>query len=176
MRVPETFALWRTLAWQALGDPLANLRYFLVTGSWFAWPAWPLALWTLWSLRRRLLEPQLFVPAAALLLMFASLLWWSPAQSIALIPLLAPLALFAAQVAVAKPSSKPTKTVSSKPVKATQLKSTSPKSTTTTEAPATTIAASASQGWPPTGSRPIRTRRPKTMRGVMITWATSVLE
>ena len=23
----------------------ANLRYFLVTGSWFAWPGWPLALW-----------------------------------------------------------------------------------------------------------------------------------
>ena len=64
-REPEAFSLWRTVAWQPLGDPLANLRYFLVTGSWFAWPAWPLALWAGWSLRRRWREPRLFVPAVA---------------------------------------------------------------------------------------------------------------
>jgi hypothetical protein len=62
-RAPEAFALWRTVAWQPLGDPLANLRFFLVTGSWFAWPAWPLALWAAWSLRRRWNEPQIFVTA-----------------------------------------------------------------------------------------------------------------
>ena len=44
-RAPEAFSLWRAVAWQPIGDPLLNLRYFLVTGSWFAWPAWPLALW-----------------------------------------------------------------------------------------------------------------------------------
>jgi 4-amino-4-deoxy-L-arabinose transferase-like glycosyltransferase len=97
LRSPQLFAEWWALAWQPQGTPGANLRYFLGALAWFGWPAWPIALWTLWSLRRRLLEPQLFVPAAALLLMVASLVWWSPAQSIALIPLLAPLALFAAQ-------------------------------------------------------------------------------
>ena len=64
-RAPEAFALWRIAAWQPIGDPLANLRYFLATGSWFALPGWPLAAWAAWSLRRRWREPRLFVPAVA---------------------------------------------------------------------------------------------------------------
>jgi 4-amino-4-deoxy-L-arabinose transferase-like glycosyltransferase len=99
-REPETFALWRHVAWQPIGDPVANLRYFLVTGSWFAWPAWPLAVWAAWSLRRRWSEPRLFVPAVAsvLLLLFAA--YWGPAQDVHLIPLLAPLALLGSQGAL----------------------------------------------------------------------------
>jgi 4-amino-4-deoxy-L-arabinose transferase-like glycosyltransferase len=100
LRAPEMFALWRTLGWQPLGDPLANLRYFLVTGSWFAWPAWPLGLWAVWSLRRRWNDPRLFVPAVASLLMLLLAAYWGPAQDVNLIPLLAPLALLGVQGAL----------------------------------------------------------------------------
>jgi 4-amino-4-deoxy-L-arabinose transferase-like glycosyltransferase len=99
-RAPDAFSLWRAVAWQPIGDPLLNLRYFLVTGSWFAWPAWPLALWAAWSLRRRWREPRLFVPAAASLLMFLLAAYWGPEQDVNLIPLLAPLALLAYQGAL----------------------------------------------------------------------------
>jgi len=99
-RAPEAFSLWRTVAWQPLGNPLANLRYFLVTGSWFAWPAWPLALWAAWSLRRRWTEPQLFVPAVASVVMLLLIAYWGPAQDVHLIPLLAPLALLGYQGAL----------------------------------------------------------------------------
>ena len=99
-RAPEAFALWRTVAWQPLGDPLVNLRFFLVTGSWFAWPAWPLALWAAWSLRRRWSEPQLFVPGVASLVMLLLAAYWGPAQDVNLIPLLAPLALLACRGAI----------------------------------------------------------------------------
>ncbi len=99
-RAPDAYALWRTVAWQPLGEPLANLRYFLVTGSWFAWPAWPLALWAAWSLRRRWSEPRLFVPAVSSLLMLLLAAYWGPAQDVNLIPLLAPLALLATQGAL----------------------------------------------------------------------------
>jgi hypothetical protein len=99
-RAPEAFSLWRTAAWQPLGDPLANLRYFLVTGSWFAWPAWPLALSAAWSLRRRWSEPQLFVPAVASVVMLLLIAYWGPAQDVHLIPLLAPLALLGYQGAL----------------------------------------------------------------------------
>jgi 4-amino-4-deoxy-L-arabinose transferase-like glycosyltransferase len=99
-RAPEAFVVWRTVAWQPLGDPLANLRYFLVTGSWFAWPAWLLALWAAWSLRRRWNEPRLFVPALASLLVLLLAAYWGPAQDVHLIPLLAPLALLGFQGAL----------------------------------------------------------------------------
>jgi 4-amino-4-deoxy-L-arabinose transferase-like glycosyltransferase len=99
-RAPEMFELWRTVAWRPLGDPLANLRYFLVTGSWFAWPAWPLAAWAAWGLRRRWNEPRLFVPAAASVAMLVLAAYWGPAQDVSLIPLLAPLALLGYQGAL----------------------------------------------------------------------------
>ncbi len=99
-RAPEAFAMWRSLAWEPIGTPAANLRYFLATGSWFAWPAWPLALWGLWALRRRWSDPRLFVPAAASVLVLALTAWWGPPQDVNLIPLLAPLALVGAQGAL----------------------------------------------------------------------------
>jgi 4-amino-4-deoxy-L-arabinose transferase-like glycosyltransferase len=96
-RSPELFAAW----WEATSTPQGrfgtHLRYVLETGSWFAWPAWPLALWTLWSLRRRWNDPRIFVPAAAALIMIPALAHWAAPQSVSLIPLLAPLALLAAQ-------------------------------------------------------------------------------
>jgi 4-amino-4-deoxy-L-arabinose transferase-like glycosyltransferase len=99
-RAPEAFELWRTIAWQPIGDPFANLRYFVVTGSWFAWPAWPLALWALWSLRRRWNEPRLFVPAVTSVLMLGLAGYWGPPQDVNLIPALAPLALLGYQGAL----------------------------------------------------------------------------
>jgi 4-amino-4-deoxy-L-arabinose transferase-like glycosyltransferase len=99
-RAPDAYALWRIAAWQPIGDPLGNLRYFLATGSWFAFPGWLLAAWAAWSLRRRWREPRLFVPALASLLMLAGIVYWGPPQDVNLIPLLAPLALLAYQGAL----------------------------------------------------------------------------
>ena len=96
-RSSELFASWWTLYSQPQGSVLTNLRYFLGTGSWFGWPAWPLALWTLWSERRRWREPRIFVPAVSALLMLAGLAVWGSAQSVTLLPVLAPIALLAAQ-------------------------------------------------------------------------------
>ncbi len=92
-RAPEAFALWRTIAWQPIGDAFGNLRYFIATGSWFAFPAWPLAFWALWSLRRRWNEPQIFVSATTSALILALVAYWGPPQDVHMIPLLAPLAL-----------------------------------------------------------------------------------
>src|SRR6185503_12358300 len=75
--------------------PIANLRYFLATGSWFAWPAWPLALWAAWALRRRWSDPRVFVPGLASLLALLGIAWWGPQQDVSLIPLLAPLVMLA---------------------------------------------------------------------------------
>jgi len=94
-RAPDAFAIWQVAAWQPIGEPLSNLRYFLATGSWFAFPGWLLALWAAWVLRRRWREPRLFVPAVATVLMLALAGYWGPPQDVNLIPLLAPLALIA---------------------------------------------------------------------------------
>lgn len=99
-RSPELFAAWWTLASQPQGGLGGNLRYFLVTASWFTWPAWPIAAWALWSLRRRLTEPRLFVPFAATAAIFAAVAYWGPQQDVNLIPLLPALALLAAQGAL----------------------------------------------------------------------------
>jgi len=99
-RAPELFAEWWALASHAQGGFGVNLRYFLATASWFTWPAWPLAAWALWSLRRRLLEPLLFVPLAATAAMLAAIAFWGPPQDVNLIMLLPPLALLAAQGAL----------------------------------------------------------------------------
>ena len=96
-RAPDMFELWRTVAWQPLGDPFVNFRYFLSTGGWFAWPAWPLALWALWSMRRRWNEPRLFVPAVASVALLLLAAYWGPPQDVHLIPMLAPLALLGYQ-------------------------------------------------------------------------------
>jgi 4-amino-4-deoxy-L-arabinose transferase-like glycosyltransferase len=100
LRSPELFTYWWLLASVPQGGFGANLRYFLVTAGWFTWPAWPLAAWALWSLRRRLAEPRLFVPLAALALMLSTLCLWGPPQDVNLIMLLPPLALLAAQGAL----------------------------------------------------------------------------
>jgi len=97
LRSPELFAAWWKISMQPHGAALANLKYFLSTGSWFAWPAWPLALWAGWALRRRWRDPRVFVPAAAIALLLAGLAFWGPALDVNMIPLLAPLALLASQ-------------------------------------------------------------------------------
>jgi len=100
LRSPELFTYWWLLASVPQGGFGGNLRYFLVTASWFTWPAWPLAAWALWSLRRRLGEPRLFVPFAASATMLAAIGFWGPPQDVNLIMLLPPLALLAAQGAL----------------------------------------------------------------------------
>ena len=94
---PHAFLEWWALSVETAGDTPARLRYLLATASWFAWPAWPLALWALWSLRRRWSEPRLFVPACAATAMLVGHSLWGEARDIELIPVLAPLALLAAQ-------------------------------------------------------------------------------
>ena len=91
------FADWWSAASRTQGEFAANLRYFLGIAGWFAWPAWPLALWALWALRKSWRAPGTFVPAAAALLFLAGAALAGPPQDINLIPLLAPLALLAAQ-------------------------------------------------------------------------------
>ena len=95
-RAPQAFIEWRRLGFHLQDHPFASLRYFLVTGSWFAWPVWPLALWAAWSLRRRWQEPRLFVPAVATLAWLAAMVLWGSTEDVNLIPALAPLALLAA--------------------------------------------------------------------------------
>jgi 4-amino-4-deoxy-L-arabinose transferase-like glycosyltransferase len=94
-RSPELLAQWWALTTQ--GSFGASLRYFLNAAGWFTWPAWPLAMWALWSLRKRWREPQLFVPLAMILLMLPGLSMWGQAQSVTLIPVLAPLVVLAVQ-------------------------------------------------------------------------------
>jgi 4-amino-4-deoxy-L-arabinose transferase-like glycosyltransferase len=96
-RSRELFDAWWALNANPQGAAGANLRYFLSTGAWFAWPAWPLALWTLWVKRGRLGEPRLFVPLVATAAMLFAVGFWGPAVDVNLIPMLAPLALLAAQ-------------------------------------------------------------------------------
>ena len=93
----EAFLSWWQLATHPEQGPAANLHRLLATVGWLAWPAWPLALWTLWSLRRRWREPRLAVPALTALGMLGFQVYFGPAQQENLIPLLAPLALLAAQ-------------------------------------------------------------------------------
>ncbi len=97
LRAPDAAAAWWSLATHARGDFGANLRYFVVTASWFAWPAWPLALWAAWTLRRELRTPRVFVPLASALLALIAIALAGPAQDINATALLAPLALLGAQ-------------------------------------------------------------------------------
>ena len=96
-RAPEAFAQWWGLNVRPQPNIGASARYFLNNIGWFAWPTWPLALWALWSLRRRWREPQLFVPALAVLIMLPALAVWGQPQSVTLLPLLAPLVTLAVQ-------------------------------------------------------------------------------
>jgi 4-amino-4-deoxy-L-arabinose transferase-like glycosyltransferase len=97
LRAPELAAAWGSSVLEPRGAPASNLRYYLATASWFTWPAWPLALWALWYRRRALLEPQIFAPLAALILLFAAIVVMGPTQDINCIVLLPPLALLAPQ-------------------------------------------------------------------------------
>jgi len=92
-RSPALLHEWWRLEVELHGDPLGNLRYFLATGGWFAWPAWPLAAWALWTRRRDWREPRLFVPAATVVLVLATLAVFGPQQDVGIIDALAPLAL-----------------------------------------------------------------------------------
>jgi 4-amino-4-deoxy-L-arabinose transferase-like glycosyltransferase len=96
-RSPEVFAQWWAGATQPQGSFGPSLRYFVNASGWFAWPASPLALWALWSLRRRWREPQIFVPTLTVLLTLPGLALWGQAQSVTLLPLLAPLVMLAVQ-------------------------------------------------------------------------------
>jgi 4-amino-4-deoxy-L-arabinose transferase-like glycosyltransferase len=92
-RAPDLLAAWWTTATQVRGAWPQNLRYFLVTASWFAWPAWPLAAWAMWALRAHLLEPRLFVPAVALALTFSGIVAFGPPQDVTTLALLVPMVL-----------------------------------------------------------------------------------
>jgi 4-amino-4-deoxy-L-arabinose transferase-like glycosyltransferase len=97
LRAPEQAAQWWSLAAQARGSFSDNLRYYVVTASWFAWPAWPLAVWTLWSRRHDLGSARLFIPLVALVLSLGAIALAGPTQDVNTIALLPPLALLAAQ-------------------------------------------------------------------------------
>jgi len=96
-RAPGLADAWWALATQTHGGPLANLRYFVANASWFTWPAWPLAVWALWMRRRDWREPELFFPAVACAILFVALSVMGPAEDVALIAVLPPLALLGAE-------------------------------------------------------------------------------
>jgi 4-amino-4-deoxy-L-arabinose transferase-like glycosyltransferase len=93
LRAPELAQEWWRTGTQPRGAFDDNLRYYLVTASWFAWPAWPLSAWSAWTLRRELLSPRVFVPLCAALLALLAIAYLGPKQDINAIALLAPLAL-----------------------------------------------------------------------------------
>jgi 4-amino-4-deoxy-L-arabinose transferase-like glycosyltransferase len=97
LRAPDLAGAWWTSATQPRGAFVANLRYYLVTASWFAWPAWPIAFWTIWQRRKTLVEPRTLIPLAAFVLLFFAVVFVGPPQDINCIVLLPPLALLAAQ-------------------------------------------------------------------------------
>jgi 4-amino-4-deoxy-L-arabinose transferase-like glycosyltransferase len=97
LRAPDLAAPWWTLATQPRGEFLANLRYYIVTGSWFAWPAWLIGFWAIWHRRRILAEPRTLIPLVAFALLFFAVVFVGPPQDINCIVLLPPLALLAAQ-------------------------------------------------------------------------------
>ncbi len=97
VRAPEQAALWWSIVTQPRGTMATNLRYYLVTASWFAWPAWPLAAWAIWARRGDLLSVRMFLPLAALVLSLAGIALAGPTQDINSVALLPPLALLAAQ-------------------------------------------------------------------------------
>ncbi|MEO8145024.1 MAG: hypothetical protein ABI654_12505 [Betaproteobacteria bacterium] len=96
LRALELAQAWWLGATHAHGGFVENLRYYVVTASWFAWPAWPLAVWSGWTLRREWRTPRVFVPLAAVVLTLPAIAWLGPQQDINTIALLAPLALLGA--------------------------------------------------------------------------------
>jgi len=97
LRAPELAGPWWTSATQPRGEFLANLRYYLVTASWFAWPAWPLAFWAIWLRRKALADPRTLAPLVSFVLLFFAVVFVGPPQDINCIVLLPPLALLAPQ-------------------------------------------------------------------------------
>jgi 4-amino-4-deoxy-L-arabinose transferase-like glycosyltransferase len=97
LRAPDLAAPWWGAATQPRGEFLPNLRYYLVTSSWFTWPAWPLALWALWMRRKALLEPRTIAPLASFLVIFIAIAYVGPQQDINCIAFLPALALLAPQ-------------------------------------------------------------------------------
>lgn len=97
LREPQLFSQWTRHLSVTHGPFLENLRYFLVTSSWFLWPAWPLGFWALWSRPHRWRETSVVCPLAALLAGFLVLTITGPLQDTNTIVLLAPIALLAAQ-------------------------------------------------------------------------------
>ncbi len=70
LRAPDLASPWWSSATEPRGAFATNLRYYLVTGSWFAWPAWPIAFWAIWQRRKTLAEPRTLIPLAAFALLF----------------------------------------------------------------------------------------------------------
>lgn len=97
LRDPQLFAHWSRQLGLVHGPFFQNLRYFLVTSSWFLWPAWPLGFWALWSRPQRWRETSVLCPLAALLAAFFALATTGPSQDVNAMAMLAPMVLLAAQ-------------------------------------------------------------------------------
>jgi 4-amino-4-deoxy-L-arabinose transferase-like glycosyltransferase len=96
LRAPELAQAWWQGVTHARNDFGGNLRYYLVTASWYAFPAWPLAAWSAWTLRREWRAPRVLVPLVAALLALLAIAWAGPRQDINTTAILAPLALLGA--------------------------------------------------------------------------------
>jgi 4-amino-4-deoxy-L-arabinose transferase-like glycosyltransferase len=96
-RDPALLEAWMSLQLRERGTTWSGLAYLLEVSAWFLWPAWPLALWALWTRRRALLTPAVFAPLLAGVLLVAAQGLAGPRQDVALLVLIPPLALLAAQ-------------------------------------------------------------------------------
>ena len=94
---PLSFSTWWSgLVLQPHGHTLSSLPAYAELLGWFAWPALPLALWSLWLHRRRLSEPQLWLPLlGSAWTLLALMLFYEP-RALPALPLLVPLILLAA--------------------------------------------------------------------------------
>ncbi|MCL2075881.1 MAG: glycosyltransferase family 39 protein [Betaproteobacteria bacterium] len=98
LAAPEWFLGWMVREWALLSGEWRYGReiWFLIdVFPWFAWPLWPLAGWTLWRNRRRLLQPDIMLPLAVLVVLFLLLPACFPVRRSAAMLLLPSLALLA---------------------------------------------------------------------------------
>ncbi len=100
MRSPDALQTWLAVesASFSLSPPDGTeVGDWLKLLAWFVWPLWPLALWRLWRARGRLFDPAICIPLSGLALGMLQLLLFSNPNPARAIPLIAPLALLAAQ-------------------------------------------------------------------------------
>ncbi len=95
---PSQFSKWLSgLTYSsAPAFTLQDLGKRLELAAWSAWPLWPIAGWTIWKVRKQLADITWALPLGATVLALIWIYWHAAAQASSYLPLIVPLALFAA--------------------------------------------------------------------------------